>query len=177
MTRADSTCPNCGNDLVHKVSDLYDVGLGGQRSTGGTVVPEGDSDGPKEFSSSSWSGRRKMASRFRPPRKPSRLSIALIAVMLVFSFTVAPCFVCNYTSGKSPVEAAIAYVLLALCLSSLAAYLYLARWQKSHYRTGMPRWFYSMRTWNRLYYCPRCNGVFDPETGKHVQAKDMRRIL
>ena len=177
MDRAALTCPDCGNELVHKVSDLYDVGLGGQRSTGGTVMPEGDLDGPGGFGSGSWMGRRRMASRFRPPRKPTRLSIALISVTLVFSFTVAPCFVCNYTSGKSPLEAGIAYALLALCLSSLAAYLYLSRWQKSHYRTETPRWFHSMRKWNRLYYCQRCDSVFDSETGEHVQARDMRRIL
>jgi len=45
------------------------------------------------------------------------------------------------------------------------------------YLTATARWRRSLALWNELFYCPRCDTVFDPRTGASAPSASVRALL
>lgn len=71
-------------------------------------------------------------------------------------------------------------ILFILCGIMSALHDRLWRW----YKRGRKRaedeheaWETAMKKWNRLFYCSRCDSVFDPETGQSAPIGEMKTLL
>ena len=173
------TCPHCGSQDVRKVSEIFLTATSrGRRfdrspATGGVSPEQGDA----ARGTMSEMQRRRMTSLLAHPRKPRRISYALLAATLGVGITVSPCTLCVFLSGKQPFELAVTYVLVMASLLLLAAYVYLTRRDRIDYRASLPRWQRAMEMWHELVYCPQCDSVCHPGTSRCVPVANMKDLL
>jgi hypothetical protein len=50
-------------------------------------------------------------------------------------------------------------------------------WATSDAAALLPAWEAKMQIWERLWYCDRCDHVYDPETGRETHSQHLARLI
>jgi hypothetical protein len=48
---------------------------------------------------------------------------------------------------------------------------------RQRFEQELPRWEQAMARWSALFYCPRCDNAYDPQTGEAAPAAAMCSLL
>lgn len=151
-------CPHCGQiDSVAKVSAIIAGGtttgtlnMKGQSASIGRVAGRGAVSVGVSRHSGSTQSATVQSLRLSPPARPTFDTKPLIWVVIVTTIvTVAA------GSGGSTYGA----VVVGLIGGGIAIAVYWPR--KKALDAEMSRWQEALRRWNYLFYCSRCDGVFD----------------
>jgi hypothetical protein len=86
----------------------------------------------------------------------SALGFLLVLALLVTLFGVDSDFF----------EALLALIVVAVSLS-----------ESKRVQDARARWEVTIEDWQRLFYCPRCDRVFDPQTGRSAPSGQMQALL
>lgn len=128
-----------------------------------------------------------VAARLMPPSKPalnrslggglSTLGILILIIGAIFVFGLAAFFILppnfNFLYGiLAIIIGAIPFLLIYYRLMTVRY----ARIQRD-YESQLMRWNEQMVKWNQLYYCVRCDVVFNPEQGSSVAPDQMQTLL
>lgn len=183
-------CVACGNPAIQKVSGLYRGGVWSAEAVG-VGVGYGRTSGGQSFTTVSTStaasaGGTGLAQALAPPRQPHRYSSAahntvgygLFAAVVMW---LAVWLVFALGSSNPRVVDTIFVVVASLAtvipLAAIPAAVASTRRQRHTLPILLQRWQVVTEHWERLYYCPRCDRVFNPQTGQHAPAQAMSGIL
>lgn len=127
------------------------------------------------------------AAKLTPPQKPapnrsmgsglSLLGILILILGALFAFGLAAFFILppnfNYLYGiLAIIIGAIPFLLIYYRLMTVRY----SRIQRD-YEARLMRWNEQMVRWNQLYYCARCDVVFNPDQGSSVAPYQMQTLL
>lgn len=124
---------------------------------------------------------------YAPPPMPGK-QISMMSTMAIGMFVVGICIFCiivfvgseSFGFGFSVLELALVVITLIGIVVALALY-YMAFTRISHgdleAQKHYAAWDRAMAIYNRLYYCPQDNVVFDPQTGKAVTQQQLSSLL
>lgn len=152
-------CTNCGQlDTVRKVSAIVAEGFSTGESrgvtTGGAVfVSRGGTAGAISSSSNYTTTVTStvQAQRLVPPPQPR---FTFPAVVLIIPLIIGGCLAASMGNMGN-----IVFGGAVLCAIGLGIFLNNRGQEKL--KAEMPLWEKAMSRWNRLYYCARCDGIFD----------------
>ncbi len=183
-TPQNGGCIVCGNAQVQKVSAIYQAGTWNSVAVGETVgYGMGMDGGGAVFggeSVSHVSGGTRLASVLAPPVQPPMQELAefLVAWLLgLGAFCIAIFSIPPFSASYSP----MALLFAALCAAGSVLAAQVGCWRKQQYQGFYERavtgWREASEIWNRLYYCPRCDHVYDPTTGKSAPSQQTSSLL
>jgi hypothetical protein len=182
-------CPKCGQiDRVDKVSSIYSRGVSSGTYSGPTTgvnmpVGKGQASVIGGYSTLSGSSQTLLSQRLAPPEKPSaRGSLGVIVGIGAFVFVIGGLlgFLDLIYAINAPEEVefhcccggtALGAIVMGICLVIYAGITVNKR--AARVASQIPHWKRAMVRWNRLYYCARDDGVFDPEDGIFVPTEQM----
>ena len=171
-------CRMCGNTAGQKLTAICRAGSWSTQSRGYAVGMGYDGSGHSVMvggpTASSSFGQTALASQLLPPRRPvfHASHIASILIPLI-GFAVS---LIAYSAG--PVAATVGVLLtcglwmLALLTEGRSA----ADGQARH-DAACATWDSAMLVWNRLFYCSRCDHVYDPQAGTAAAPNAMHSLL
>lgn len=158
-------CPSCSQlDAVRKASSIYTQGVASQSValTGGMGTVTGQSTSVTGLS-------RRLAPPPRPVNKglPYILTAAILGAMTIFGLLLS----------SSPLAQKDApYLFAALGLASIVL-LVNGLNLKARYTKEMSGWQPAAAKWNTLFYCSRCDGVFNTQEKEFVPLNQMTNWL
>lgn len=179
-------CPSCGNAAVQKVSAIVHAGTWSGRSSGLSVgvghISGGPNLGMAGANATQSAGSTALAQLLAPPDKPDTdqspertriLVLGLIAFACVFG-----ALVCLSNSNAS---GGITWLLLAALLG-YCRQLWVRRTSPGspEYERAQEQarqWSRRRARWDRLFYCSRCDSVFDPEDRSAVPVRRIHSLL
>ncbi len=185
-------CVACGSPTIQKVSGLYRGGVWSAESVG-VGVGYGRTSGGQSFTTVSTShavsaGGTGLAQALAPPQQPHRFNTS--AEITLFSSMVASLaawIVCWWTLAGTPLlvvlhSPLVAYILVAsattlIPIAAAPFALKSVREQKAQLTILLQRWRTVTSRWQRLYYCSRCDRVFNPQTGRYAPSHATSSIL
>lgn len=187
-----SACVSCGSPTIQKVSGLYRGGVWSAEAVG-VGVGYGRTSSGQSFSTVSTShatsaGGTGLAYALAPPNKPHSYQtpaeiVCLAGIFAAFlawlwsSMALAgnPASVIFQSNLKIYLFVAAALTLVPLISAPYAVRA--NRKQKAHLAILLRRWKTIISHWDQLYYCSRCDQVFNPHTGQHVPSHAVNGIL
>lgn len=183
-------CPSCGMaDQIAKVSGKYRGGRSSQSLSGptmGVTMPIDGMGSPLltgSYTELSGVNQSELSRMLAPPLKPVPKGRSFMATLGLLILTI-PCSCCllpyfNNTFEASPIDILRSWGWLFIALIALILGSGVVTTVRSHIRVrkAMPRWQQAMARWHRLYYCARCDGVFNPSTGTFVSPSRMNELL
>ena len=158
-------CRVCGSTSAQKVSAVCQAGMWSGvshgRSVGAIYTPDGVLPVSSVSATSSTGGTR-IAQLLAPPPRPffQHRWVASVFVPIIGYLTALA------LSGQGALTVSVAIALtsvvwfLALLSEARAEAAGQARLQTDH-----ARWQEGMKVWDRLFYCSRCDHVYDPQGG------------
>ena len=181
-----NNCVSCGSPSIQKVSGLYQGGVWSAEAVG-VGVGYGRTSNGQSFTTVSTShatsaGGTSLAQALAPPMKPHSFQtkpeiICLTGIFVAFLAWLW-CYMALAGSTASFIlhSNLIRYVFIASALTLVpvisAPYAIKAsRKQKTHLAVLLRRWKTVISHWDQLYYCSRCDQVFNPHTGQHVPSR------
>jgi hypothetical protein len=193
------TCLVCGNSAVQKVTAICQAGSWASNSQGvsfgvGHVGPlTGGADfGMVSTTTSQSAGASHLARTLAPPLRPVCRSpggtaglVILICVAAFFGLFGVVGLAALANSGPSDsggLGCAVFMLIVALASAGGAVAIHLDMQRQRtramvEYRHKLPLWEAGMRRWNQLFYCSRCDNVYNPQTGQSAPAHAMPSIL
>lgn len=184
------TCPQCNQiDAVAKVSALVAGG-----STSGIINTSGNNatfglDGSIYLGGTNHTSRASsmttQARQLSPPVQPRTKTdvgaevtgaILLSFIPAIIAVVVFPLLFAGLKRDTLEIMVIVYCIALAITL-----WITFARYKqaKEALNTEIPRWQEAMARWNRLFYCARCDGVFDTTATQRrlIPTPDMMRYL
>lgn len=171
-------CRMCGNTNGQKLTAICRAGSWTTQSRGYAVGMGGDGYGHSVVvggpTASTTHGQTAIARLLLPPNRPffrpSRIGSVLVPI--------AGLFCCLVAASAGPWAATVAVLLT----SGLWFVVLLREGQAA--ATGLPlhtlalaQWEQSMQVWQRLFYCSRCDHVYDPQEGTAAAPHAMTNLL
>lgn len=171
-------CQMCGNTAGEKLTAICRSGtwttqsrgyMGGMGNDGyGHSIMVGGS------TASSSLGQTALANLLLPPRcpsfHPSRVGSILIPIV---GFLIS---LILYSAGPM-IATSAALVTSVIWYFVLMSEGRAAALGQARLRFDYPRWERAIQTWNRLFYCSRCDHVYDPQAGKAAPPNAMNTLL
>lgn len=166
LTAEMLACRVCGGTSAQKVSAVVRAGSWITESRGHFVGAGSDGQGHTMLvggpTRSTSHGQTGTASLLAPPARPS-FAPSYVGTILVPIFGYALALLFWTTVGP------VAVTITALLTSLLWAFVWnqegtAAEGGQVRHRGNIARWEQGMQNWNRLFYCPRCDHVFDAQT-------------
>lgn len=176
-------CPSCGGEAVQRVPAV--VGAGTWTSHANTMGGYGghSSDGTDfsgTFAGSTFGGgSTDLAARLAPPRDPHRVYsgwfFAGLGTLGYGGYSVA--MACGIVGYQTP-EMTTFFLgggLLLLALSGLCWWRFaLHQGELAEEKRAYPE---RMRCWGSLFYCARCDAVYDPASGRAASPHGIGSLL
>lgn len=179
-------CIVCGNPGVQKISALFRAGTWSAESTGVSVgyghVSTGQNFTTLETAASSTHGSTHLARLLAPPARPSLRTgptiwawtlTWLIAVIGILVWVPSISDPSNQGSQWRAVVTIFGITIL-VCLLLSAVTLPRAFQER---RANLIRWQHQVRCWDQLFYCGRCDHVYNPQSRQAAAAHSMGYLL
>ena len=182
------SCVACGCPTIQKVSGLYRGGVWSAESVG-VGVGFGRTSGGQSFTTVSTShatsaGGTSLAQALAPPIQPRRFQTKAENIVLggtFFAFLVWlvgwMVVVDSFSPIPFPVFIIVASMITLVPIAAIPYALKAVREQKANLAVLLQRWQTVMSHWDQLYYCSRCDRVFNPKTGQHVPSHATNQAL
>ena len=175
-------CPECGkDDMVHKVSAIYDSGFVTVQNNS-PLVPYGVVD-------RTLTNITPLAQKLAPPPKPTLSGFATISpvVILIIALVIGLVLFCvlfpsvawgSGGSGGSGAEYIFECLIFILMMAIIGIPwgIYVAKKQKE-LQPQIAMWEKAISKWQQLYYCSRNDCVFNPDTGKSVPPNRISALI
>lgn len=171
-------CIVCGNEDIQKVSALFNAGTWAANSVGFSVGGGHIWGGPNfttaDISTTATSGATSLAQALAPPQPPRQeanyVGCAIAAV--AFLGFIALC---------SAIVSPIAWLFVAGCAVGLFALVQGFRREsirnQLQYQMDFQRFSIATQRWEALFYCRRCDHVFNLTTGEQCPSAMMHAYL
>ena len=188
-TGPDLACAHCGSDQIQKVTAIVNAGTS---SSGGAAVswePGPNGQMVQHVVPYHGTSTSRLASMLAAPAGPRVNMIPPSADMegcglaflgAIFVGVGLWCAVGLWGENLhafAPIPCVVAAFLVRWLWRTYAA-------MKERYRQAcrdaerqVPQWKQAVARWEALYYCHRCDHVFDPNTGRSAAAQDMKSLL
>lgn len=178
-------CPVCGHEDTQKVSAVYQGGSWTEQSSGSVGGVGMVWDGPAFVAvGETWQethGHSRLAAALAPPPRPCgppgglRMLIGgLIVAVLGAVFGAVSLPFCLILIG-------IPFLLMGGITAIVGVFVagrgLWAVCQGMKADAQVPRWGLVMDVWVRLFYCRRCDSVFDPATGRSAPSSNAQALL
>ena len=133
----------------------------------------------------SGSGQTALAQALQLPSKPSGCGISLavlatyVSVCGAFGFALGGFIgVTDPAASENPLIVGIVWFGLSVVfvLLTVLSGRYVGKARK-HHQDELKHWEQSMGNWDRLFYCPKCDRVFDPETSRYAPVTQIGQLL
>lgn len=186
------SCCVCGNENIQKVSAVHRAGIWASSSSGNTVgVGYVAGAGPGigvAPSSSIASGHSLLASTLSPPPRPTVEHSNMISGGAIFGTIAFFSLLYGYYLASDPVSFArdpsdahwaMGIGVCSLIIATLFFYQHYQGEMKARLRnvTKYNRWQDAITNWDQLFYCSRCDQVFNPQTMQAAPAAMMDNLL
>ncbi len=186
----DDACPRCRE--IDRTQSVRSIVSGGttktvSQRTGGAIVFGGDGGVGEAFgtSRSTSTSATLLAKALAPPIKPQTPRAVAVGLVLyaIFPIIIFLCCGAVLVSGvpgttKYPVVTSLmAIAAMAVCLGILVALFFAAQRVMPAADERHEQWRRQVVVWPTLYYCWRCDLVYDPTTGKKASPDNMARVL
>lgn len=171
-------CRMCGNTAAQKVTAICRAGSWTTHSQGYTVGMGDDGHGHTMMvggsTASTSHGHTGLVGMLLPPPRPafhprwtfSKLVPSVGIVLGFLAFTASPM-----------AATCIVGITSLLWLLSLVSESRAESQGRADFTIAHTQWEHSMQVWNRLFYCSRCDHVYDPQQGGVVAPGAMRSLL
>ena len=172
---ANLDCTVCGNSNTQKVSALHRGGTWTTKghsssvhytAVNGHIVPAVGAE------ASTGAGSTELARLLEPPRRPDMKTGGGAMILL---------FLLGFLSLGFCLLGTVGVALSAVLIGGMA---FLYHEQKDAQETlkacvaaDIQIWEDAARAWERLFYCPRCDSVYFPETGPAAPVAQMQNLL
>ena len=178
LTAQMLACRVCGNTTAQKVSAVCQSGSwsGGSSSLSVGAIHLRHGDIPMSaVTATRSSGASEIARRLMPPARP-RFVASWVGSVLVAMFGLVAVLIAAGTSGAAWATAAAALTGLVWFFVLRAEGDGEAEGQARH-QAALAQWEHAMRIWDRLFYCSRCDHVYDPQGGAAAPPHAMPALL
>lgn len=181
MAESAIACPDCRQvDSVQRVRSVVSGGTSSGSYSGPThgaaYTPGSGWGGTVGHATLSGSSSTVLEQRLAPPTEPTdprsynRSLIGPAMLLLAVGGVISLVLIA--------VSDAAAYIGLAVTFGGLFVWEMRKRSSyKKHYESDHPRWQRMMQRWNDLFYCHRCDPVFDPRGHEKAQVEGMYALL
>ncbi|HLK61120.1 MAG TPA: hypothetical protein VKU00_31450 [Chthonomonadaceae bacterium] len=177
-------CAHCQNEEVEKVSAVYNRGTWTSSSYGTRHGVRWDRRGRPFVATEPFSERSKGATRLaemlEPPTEPANVGMIMVLLFctaLLFCLWLSSALLFQNLFGwTGGCITGIVVVLFAFSMIYDPAKRVSDR-QTKRYEEKHTQWKQAMDRWDNLYYCSRCDHVYDPDSGKSATARNMGSLL
>jgi hypothetical protein len=189
IARDPLKCLCCGSDTVEKVSGLCQRETWTE-STKGHQTGVGQVIGGPSFVTTSRIGTQSVGSTQlmkalappEPPRERKSESMTAAVVCGIVVGLMAMFFIAGrsaHPDGTTWLLAILPPVALPALLALIVRPSYLADKNRlaAEFQASHANWLRWMTTWDRLFYCRKCDSVYDPVTGRHAPSMQMPSLL
>lgn len=126
------------------------------------------------------SGQTHLAQMLRPPEKPVNWVVILGGILFLAGLFAV--WVVSTSVAQSLLGSWLGAILGYLFVGTVFAYTFpplhaASVRQRTQFRARVMAWEKTMRRWEKLAYCSRCDSVFDPDSGKTASPRNMRSLL
>lgn len=177
-------CVVCGSPTVQKISALYRGGSWEVDSTGTSVGLGYVSGGHLVYtvaeSQEHGHGQTHLAAYFRPPDAPHPPRSYYAAAYVGFGFGLFLLIVAFLAQRLPVIQVIIGLLAVACSLAGWREWAAVSRGLKERqveWEADMDAWQTSLQRWGQLFYCGRCDQVYDPNTGRHAPPVWVRSLL
>lgn len=182
------TCPNCAASAGQKLTALCQAGSWSSTSRGVSMgaghIQGGPNFGTVGVSASASVGATSLAQMLAPPPIPIPRSPTSGGLVCILIGTV-PCgmgVLFLVSGGEALSVAGIIAVLVGIAFIGLGVHLQreAQSWSGRVTLENQQRrahWERMMYIWDRLYYCPRCDSVYDPSNRQATPARGLQSYL
>lgn len=179
-------CVVCANEDVRKISAIYNEGTWTQTSRGSYDEHDMGKGGilPQRYGSvrTTTSGSSDLARMLAPPARPRQNSLPscmflwiILAGIVAFVWTSIALY---WSNARTWLNAITWWIICgALGYYAVNKDLKTAPAQQQTAANALARWQEAMQRWDRLFYCPRCDNVYFPETNISLAASRMKELL
>lgn len=179
-----SACVNCQNEEVEKVSSVYNSGTWSASKQGTRHGVRWDKKGRPIVTTEPYTehakGATRLAEMLAPPEEPTNAAVVVIILacigLLCFLWFLAVLVLEGLLGWTGSSLAGIVLAVVALSVLYDPAKR-LAERQAEQFQKKHALWKLAMDRWESLYYCSRCDQVFDPATGKSASPRKMSSLL
>jgi hypothetical protein len=187
MDASSLRCVACGNEQVQKVSSIVRggawSGVSSSSSIGGGHVFGGPDFVTVGVTQTRKAGATELAQTLMPPpTPPERRSDSGCAIVLLIMVGLA--FAASGVSNIGGEGGSLAGGILMLAIAGLVglavyalATAHSTPKARAQREEELARWHTAMVRWDRLFYCPRCDRVYNPRSGDHYPAHQMAALL
>lgn len=173
-------CPHCHQtDLAQKISKIYYSGISHSQDADSHF--DFDSNGTISINISvkiqlSEQGQAYLQQKFVPPAKPKvpteeylKYTVAIAVVPFAFMM-ISGELAGSMAHLVFPGFPLAAIILFIVYLCRLALELIILKRPRVTYQQRLKKWYRDCLIWERLYYCHRCDIVYDPERPEIVSS-------
>lgn len=177
LTAEMLACRVCGNTSGQKVSAVCQQGTWSGVARGQSFGAIYTADGPipvSSVSATSSSGGTQIAQALMPPPRPSfrhGWTGSILVPLLGYPCALAACFAGGLAASVVIAATSILWFFVLLAESRAEA-VGQTRLQGEH-----ARWQAAMAVWDRLFYCSRCDHVYDPHGGGTARPSGLSSLL
>lgn len=194
-------------DRVAKVSAVYSAGLQASElsgSTMGAAFPIGDGNNDPAvgaaYTQLSGSSQSDLSRKLSPPPQPIKprgrggCAIALLGLGVMLAIAPVGAVLRSIEEGLPSGFVALVVEAIRLLLGAvllvvmaLVCFYFGSRWKQeadeaydaamARYEAQLPAWRNALAAWKRLYYCARCDGVFEPGEGELYPLDELAQYL
>lgn len=189
ITSPSLACTVCGNDQVQKVSAICNAGSWSSNSVGvslgGGHIQGGPNFGTVGTSVGKTAGVTGLARMLTPPAKPRPIGSGgcglAVLICLAGMFGLAALGTLTPGETQSPAGGFVLLLLTGGC--GWGAWVVYSQDRRqapevqARNQDQIARWEHAMILWQALFYCPRCDVVFNPQTRVSAPPQAMHHLL
>lgn len=184
QTQTSLHCPKCGHiDRVEKVSSIFSSGLtsgiySGSSTGVSTPIGQGQVAVTSGYATLSGGSQSLLSSRLAPPQEPIIPGRPYTAIITSICLLCPGLFCLLASEGEFGASAA----LTGLGIIVVAAFIFgratkTTKDKRNKATAAMPHWQRAISRWNKLYYCSRDDGVFDPDEREFIPADNLMSYI
>ena len=172
-------CPVCGNRDIEKVSGVIARGASGTHSSATTLAySRGAGMGFATVAQTTGSATTttELFRRLAPPIHPmKKQDLSWLAIL--FAAFVAPCLYGVFNVGATPMMLFLLFFMIGGGVTCLIAGAGARAFNRTEHIQQVGRWNQAMQSWDRLYYCGKCDSVHDPVERRSAPSHSMFQLI